>query len=101
MSSKWKSEQERRTSVAYHEPIRFGVSISLPKAGRFEFEAEYRANPAVFLKSWIEGAVSSIYTGPLRNERGELTGELIVRPIIRVRNSPLIPTVIKQVLGRR
>lgn len=99
--SKWKREQQQESAVRYRAPIRFGVSISLPRSGRFEFEEQYTANPEAFLKQWLEGAVSSIYTGPLRNEVGELTGNLIIRPLVRVNHSPHIAQAITNILRRR
>jgi hypothetical protein len=85
---KWKEEERQRDGVRYRSPIRFGASISLPVSGKFPFEDKYNTNPEQFIKEWLGGAVSTIYTGPLYNEPGEFTGELTAMPIIRVRHAP-------------
>lgn len=64
--------------------IRFGCSVRLPSEGRFLFADDFRADPELFLKRWIEGAVSNIYEGPQRELRGH-DGHIINRPVVRVK----------------
>lgn len=64
--------------------IRFGCSIRLPTEGRFLFQSDFEADPQLFLKRWLEGAVSTIYTGPKVNRRDDHDGRLLVVPQIRV-----------------
>jgi len=86
--NKWIQEKHDRNRVRYLRPIRFGASIMLPASGKFLFERDYLDDPERFLKAWLEGATSTIYTGPLYNKSGCASGELLELPLVRVRNAP-------------
>lgn len=65
--------------------IRFGCSIRLPTEGRFLFQEDFDANPQLFLKRWVEGAISTIYTGPQTNRYDDHDGHLLIVPQVRVK----------------
>ena len=65
--------------------IRFGCSIRLPHEGRFLFQDQFEADPQTFLRRWLKGAVSNIYTGPRVNPRDDHDGHLLIVPRVEVR----------------
>lgn len=68
--------------------IRFGCSIRLPVEGKFLFKEDFQENPPQFLRRWIQGAVGTIYEGPLHNRSDHHDHHLIIEPVVAIRHLP-------------
>ena len=73
--------------------IRFGCSIRLPGQGNFQFRDMFEADPQGFIADWLEGAIGSIYRGPLHNQFDDHDGHILVIPKVVVRYHPNVPNI--------
>lgn len=68
--------------------IRFGCSVELPAEGKFLLRDLFDEDPEKFLQLWIEGAVSTIYSGPMFNKTDPHDGRLLILPKVKVKFLP-------------
>ncbi len=88
MSSKWEHELQQIAAVRFRPAIRFSASIRVPLSGHFYGWEDYEKKPVEFLESWLRGAITIVYSGPLINVPGEHSGELLVLPKVQVKHFP-------------